>query len=307
MEPLSFPAGGVAVIYRHAEILSDHGIPAFVALPSKPAVDFYDTHAPLIVHGGKLDPQPGDVWVIPEGWREYMEALKSAPVKRIVFCQNQYYVAFTENPYAGFSEFDVDGVIASSESVRSFFQDVYELPRIPLIPCAIDPAIYFPSPAKRRQIAYMPRKLPEDAAFIYNAFRRRHRRYADLPWVAIGGTTQREAAAIMAASEVFLSLSHKESFGLPPLEAMACGCLVAGFHGDGGREYMTSENGWWAETGDWKACVDGLAEALDLLNCGGPALAARRESMAATVRHYSPERMEAELLGYWQGLLSTPF
>ncbi len=52
---------------------------------------------------------------------------------------------------------------------------------------------------------------------------------------------------------------------MPPLEAMASGCLVAGFHGDSGREYMNQNNSWWEEDGDWLTCVNGLAALLNLL------------------------------------------
>jgi hypothetical protein len=41
LEPFTAPFGGVAVIYRHAEILAANGIRAFVALPQKPEIDFY--------------------------------------------------------------------------------------------------------------------------------------------------------------------------------------------------------------------------------------------------------------------------
>lgn len=306
MEPFPFPSGGVATTYRHAEILAAHGLPAFVTMTEKPPVDFYGSHARLIIHGGKMPAGRGDIFVIREGDPEVVAALKSTPAKRLMFCQNQYYLPFTSNPRAGFAEFGVHGVIASSEAVQAFFRDVYGLTGIPLIPYAVDPAIFAPAPAKRRQIAFMPRKLTEDIPLIQAVFQRRHLRHADVPWVPIDGKTRREAAEMLGESEVFLSLSHKESFGLPPLEAMACGCLVAGFHGDGGREYMTSENGWWAETGDWMACVDGLAAALDLLVQGGTTLTVRREAMAATVARYSPVRMEAELLGFWREELVKP-
>ena len=70
---------------------------------------------------------------------------------------------------------------------------------------------------------------------------------------------------------------------------------------------MTNENGWWAETGDWKASVDGLAAALDLLQAGGDVLAFRRAAMAATVDRYSPARMRAALLAFWRKEIATPF
>jgi len=85
LEPFPFPSGGVAVIYRHAEILAMHGIPAFVALPQRPPVDFYGSRAPLIIHQGRLPVKAGDIFVIPEGFPTYVKALAAAPVKRLMF------------------------------------------------------------------------------------------------------------------------------------------------------------------------------------------------------------------------------
>ena len=300
LEATKTPVGGVATIYHHVEILNAHGFAAFVGLRAKPATDFYETNAPLLIHGGRLQVAPGDVFVIPECWPRLNRALKGTPAKRLMFCQNQYYLPFTSDPRAGIAEFDVNSVIVSSQAVKVFFRDVYGVADLPLFPYAIDPARFAPARQKQRQIAFMPRKLPKDAAFIKSVFQRRHPRYADVPWLPIKNVAQREAARLMGESECFLSLSDKESFGLPPLEAMACGCLVAGFHGDGGREYMTVENGWWAETGDYKACADGLAAALAALDTGGPALDARRAAMTATVERYNPARLESALLAFWQ-------
>jgi glycosyltransferase involved in cell wall biosynthesis len=42
----------------------------------------------------------------------------------------------------------------------------------------------------------------------------------------------------MSTHRYFLALSPMEGFGLPPLEAMAAGCAVVGFHGNGGTQYM---------------------------------------------------------------------
>jgi glycosyltransferase involved in cell wall biosynthesis len=178
---------------------------------------------------------------------------------------------------------------------------------LPLIPYGIDTKRFSAPKQKRRQIAFMPRKLPDDADFITSTFKRRHPRYVDVPWIVIDGVSQVRAAQIMGESSVFLSLSHKESFGLPPLEAMSCGCLVSGYHGDGGREYMKHDNGWWAEMGDWKACVDGLAAALELFDRGGADYDERRRAMSKTVELYSPKRVETELLSFWQRELRQPF
>jgi glycosyltransferase involved in cell wall biosynthesis len=44
--------------------------------------------------------------------------------------------------------------------------------------------------------------------------------------------------ARMSELRYFLALSPREGFGLMPLEAMAAGCTVMGFHGGGGMHYM---------------------------------------------------------------------
>jgi glycosyltransferase involved in cell wall biosynthesis len=49
---------------------------------------------------------------------------------------------------------------------------------------------------------------------------------------------QEELHDAMSRHRYFLTLSPREGFGLAPLEAMAAGCTVVGFHGGGGLEFM---------------------------------------------------------------------
>lgn len=298
LEPFPNPHGGVAIIYRHVEILTAHGISAFVHLPERPEVDFYRTTAPQLI--GNVSFNLTDILVIPEtlGWA--LRQFKPTPLRKLLFCQNHNYLPPVSNPGDALAEWGVHGIIASSVAIQTHLHTRFGLPDVPLLPCAVDPVRFAPVQDKKRQIAFMPRKLPADAAAIEAAFKRRHRRFADVPWVAIDGVSQPEAARVLNESGVFLSLSSGESLGLPPLEAMASGCLVAGYHGGGGREYINDLNGWWAEAGDRQACVDGLAAAFDLLDRRDPELELRRAAMMQTVAQYSPQRMEAALLDYWR-------
>ncbi len=50
--------------------------------------------------------------------------------------------------------------------------------------------------------------------------------------------TQDELLKLMSEHRYVLSLMTCEGFSLMPLEAMACGCTVIGFHGCGGTEFM---------------------------------------------------------------------
>jgi hypothetical protein len=65
--------------------------------------------------------------------------------------------------------------------------------------------------------------------------------YGDLPFsitVLPKGLPHRKILEEMSKHRFFLWLSPIEGFGLPPLEAMLCGCTVVGFHGCGGQAYF---------------------------------------------------------------------
>jgi hypothetical protein len=52
----------------------------------------------IVIHGAA---RAGDVFVIPECLAHLSRALISTPAKRLMFCQNQYYLAFTSDPRRG--------------------------------------------------------------------------------------------------------------------------------------------------------------------------------------------------------------
>jgi glycosyltransferase involved in cell wall biosynthesis len=77
------------------------------------------------------------------------------------------------------------------------------------------------------------------------------------------GLTGEELARIYSGSDVFLFTSRAESFGLPPLEAMACGAAVVSTDAKGNRDYMVNGyNALVAKTHDPAELADLLVEAL---------------------------------------------
>jgi glycosyltransferase involved in cell wall biosynthesis len=57
----------------------------------------------------------------------------------------------------------------------------------------------------------------------------------------IDNMNEHEVASVLKDSLMFLSLNYREGFGMPPAEAMSCGCIVVGYHGMGGKEYFKPE------------------------------------------------------------------
>ena len=75
----------------------------------------------------------------------------------------------------------------------------------------------------------------------------------------VENVSQSELIVEYQKADIFVHLNHPEGFGLPPLEAMACGCVVVGYHGGGGQEFMLNEQtALIADNGDIDAVVSKL-------------------------------------------------
>ena len=86
----------------------------------------------------------------------------------------------------------------------------------------------------------MPRRLRVDLVQVINILKYRNV-LDDWELVAIENMNEQEVATVFKESSFFLSFSINEGFGMPPAEAMACGCIVVGYAGKGGNEYFKDE------------------------------------------------------------------
>ncbi|MGC8949527.1 MAG: glycosyltransferase, partial [Thermoprotei archaeon] len=70
-------------------------------------------------------------------------------------------------------------------------------------------------------------------------------------------------AKLYSSSDIFIFTSYKESFGLPPLEAMACGTAVVTTDCGGFRDYaVDGYNSLIVPPGDPKAVADAVIKIL---------------------------------------------
>ena len=162
----------------------------------------------------------------------------------------------------------------------------------------IDPAVFHPDPAaRRRQIAVMPRKRPRDFEQLHALLTLRGV-LRDWELVVIEGKSEAEVAAVLQRSELFISLSREEGFGLPPAEAMACGCHVIGFHGQGGREFFVAPFAEAIEDGDVIALA-GAVEAFARTHDDSERTRAAEDGSRFILSTYSQERQTADLVAFF--------
>lgn len=158
----------------------------------------------------------------------------------------------------------------------------------------------FSSPVRKFcRLHTCPEKRPAELDFIRNLFHRLYKQYKQIPWICIDKVNEVKVAEILSKSAIFISTSLYEGFGLPPLEAMACGCAVVGFHGGGGLEYASNDNGFWCEEGNVIECVKTLGNVVSLINNNDEKINKVKEQALKKTSEYTFDRQERELLNFW--------
>ncbi|HYH21347.1 MAG TPA: hypothetical protein VD995_22285 [Azospirillum sp.] len=295
-------AGGIKVSYRHVDTLRRNGFDAAIVHKRVQPPNWFAVPDVPILPVDEVVLSPRDVIVIGEDSRFTLRGVVRTPAHKVLLCQNHFYVAYGLDGARDYSDFGIEAALTSGDVITAFLRRRF--PGLPVATAhlAIDPALYRPR-AKRLRIAAIPRKRPREMHYIRDLLRAGYPEHADVGWAVLEDADEALVARVLGESAVFLSLARLEGVGLTGLEAMASGCAVTGFLGDGGREYASAENGWWVDGDeDLDGAVRQLAACLTAVRNGtaGARIAAGR----ATAARYTAEREERELLAFWRGFPS---
>lgn len=192
-----------------------------------------------VLVGRNFQARTGDVFLVPEGWPNVISLGVRAGARCVVYCQNWAYL-FSGLPDSIFWEDLPVEFLSVSEPVRLFIKKSLGKDSVIIRPY-IDETIFYPPPSKPAgsvNIAYMPRKNRALYRQIRQVLESRNRKTPGISWISIDGLGQKEVADKLRESHIFLATGFPEGCPLPPLEAMACGCLTTGFAGFGGWDYM---------------------------------------------------------------------
>jgi hypothetical protein len=294
--------GGHKMILRHVEALRGLGFEAVAYTGAENKIPDWFEHRVPVLRAAHVHPDD-DVLVLPEDAVNTLRQLSDRSFRLCVLAQSRFELAT-----AGFPVLDLypperlPTLIAVGEGIAGLLRRAYPAAAVEVVPAFADERVFRPGAARQDAVACIPRKRQLEAAAIQALLRRFHPEHRGLAWRPIEQAAEAEVAQIMGSSTLFLSLSRLEGLGLTPLEAMASGCVVAGFTGIGGREYATPENGVWVEEDDCEAAAEALARAADLVRAGGKALAARREAGFETARRWSYAAFRARLEEVWMRL-----
>ena len=234
------PIGGVKQIYRQVELLHKAGWDAFV-LQEKPGfrANWFKSSAPVIDLESYKQKNPNsesDLLVLPETW------LNNAPryfqgIPKIIFNQNAFY-SFGLNGDCNkqtlelYRHPDIHAVVTVSEDSRNLLVEGCGIAedRCKVLVNGIDRRLFHTPKIKHRRVIFLGRKHVDHARKVA-LMASKDRGLDGVTFEEVQQMEHHEIAKKMQAALIYLSCGHPEGFGLPLAEAIACGCLVVGYHG----------------------------------------------------------------------------
>ncbi len=326
--PLPRMSGGVSVLYQIAARLQALNLP--VALTSvKPDASGLAAHeqAGFTVlpwgSGGKgLGLTADDCFLVPEGWPNMLAPGLAASARNLVYVQNWAYLFSALPSGVRWQDLPVS-FLAVSHPVAWFMETLAGLTPAGILRPMIDTQLFHPGskPEDRVRIAWMPRKnkaLAEQIRQIVTAALQTAKdNPPKLEWVEIRNLPPAGVAEELSTCHIFLATGFPEGLGLPPLEAMASGCLTVGFSGFGGWDYMRtaqmsghtpsfdlrpvpwSGNGYFVSDGEVIDASRALLEAVHLAHCKAPVLDMILNQGRITAESYSREEQLKAVQALW--------
>jgi hypothetical protein len=240
--PENRPTGGIKYLLRHSHLINgmaNHNIASAIHVLSFP--DFVPTWEVPFVHKRENRFNPlTDLIVLPEILvAQTAPTLLKMGVRYAILLQNGFYIIrgkttreSQEPLYAG-----ALGIVSTSDEITSTVRALFPRIETPIfeVNYAFDAKTFSGHAEKRDLITYMPRKLGEHGHRVLEFLSARDLR----GWTVqpIDGLNEAGVVELLKASRIFLSFSHMEGFGLPPVEAALLGNKVIGYTGIGGREF----------------------------------------------------------------------
>lgn len=242
-----------------------------------------------------------DVFVLPEfAYPHYSALFPEAPVVLVAQDPAAMMRAYARDDTSAHQR--ITSVVATSDVAEKAIETLLGRSAHRITLSVARPQLQANHP-KKLQIAYMPRKLKPQAENITRFIAQRPG-LADVPLVPIRNMTNEERDQAFNESLIFLSFSNMEGFGLPPAEAMAAGCIVIGYTGNGGNEYFTDQTGFVIEQSDMISFAARIEEVVTAWRTEPAPLDALRAHAAAEISaRYNPQGWAESLRQSWAGVV----
>lgn len=301
------PSAGTRRLYRHVHHLNCLGYDAKVVHQKKGFhLTWHGYRVPMLW----IEDQPGfgkdDVLVFPEGMSTLMRETRRFPCTRIAIALNWAYIYSNLPKGENWCDYGISHVITPSQVIKDFLEWSMGI-KVTLIANHVDLYKFTYRPDKKLpKISYMSRK-DLSGEILRTIFEKKEGRHQKFQWVRLHDMTENRYAAELTTSVVFLATSPQEGMPTSVLEAMAAGCLVLGFSGVGGNDYMVGDgphqNCILIENGNYPAMGKKLEDVLKILGDDPTAFHRVIEKGLETAQRFSHSEEEANSLDHFYSTL----
>ena len=341
---ISAPSGGIKQIYRQVDILNRNNFSAFILHENEGFKCTWFDNETKIVYSRKLfyelnlikqakrktlkrqiktilkkiitfklvKPKDAsisnnDVIVFPEVYGpRMMEVFKGVP--KVIYNQGCYQTFFgyqinSKEEVTAYKHSDLLGVIVNSEDGKKYLEHAFPHLIIHRVHYGFDSNKFEFSKQKKPQICLMTRRLKSDIVQVINILKFRGV-LNNWDIKLIENMDEEQVANCMKESALFLSFNINEGFGMPPAEAMACGCIVVGYTGKGGIEIFKDEFSYPIPDRDIQAFSKTLERVLKEYEINAlPFIEKGEKASKFILSEYSLSVEENDIVSIWKKLL----
>lgn len=300
------PSGGTKTLYRHVHRLCALGFDAAIVHSQRPfQLTWHNWHVPVLWLADRPQFQADDTLVFPETMLDYIRQTQGFGGQRVVFALSWLPSYHRLRPGERWQDYGIQRVITKSPTIQRYLAWSMDVDAT-LIREVIDARLYFvPAEPKQARIVYLTRK-ENSGAWLQGVFARKSLPGPQYQWLALRELAEADYAAHLRASKIFLTTTLQEGMHVSILEAMACGCLVIGYHGIGGADFMVGEgpaqNCLLVENGNLPALGLTIEQALTNLAADPTHYRAIIERGVATAQRYQDPQAESEDLRQFFGV-----
>lgn len=259
------PSGGIKQAYRHIDILNQLGIPASFVHPTPNFRQEWFENKTRTELWEDVELTADDFMIFSELVDKVPQVRGWDRCRKVIFCQNDYnvHVGFKSDIAEIKRQYRDSAVLCVSQNSQENLQFLFPEAKVYRVRPSFDRPPWGFSANKDQKVVMLPRKRGMEIGTILTMAKIR-----GMPkgWdiFSVGGVSEKEVAEAFKRNRIFLSLSQREGFGLPPAEAMACGCVVVGYTGYGGDEFMLPGISYPVPDGDFISLTRSLVDVFSL-------------------------------------------
>lgn len=249
------PSGGTRCLYRHVFQLNRLGFDAYIVHAKRGfKLTWHGYNVPILWLEEEFRISQDDVLVISEGMPQIARQTQGVGCRRVLLPLSWAYIYPCLPPDEDWNSYGIVNVLTPSRAIKRFVQWSMGL-EATVIEEFIDTARYHYSPSRKQdKIAYIARKSKHGDTLAMVCRRKRNSFHA-YQWVRMRDLSEQQYAEELTAARIYIATAPQEGSNVSALEAMSAGCIVVGFAGVGGRDYMCA-------SGEEQNCV--LVENEDL-------------------------------------------